>query len=637
MKNNKYKLKYTVVILFIILILIGSIYLFKYINNKQIENFQVTSTLPTDPVTGLNVEQTDLSKFKTFYSNVANYNNNIISYNTLFNIGSVSGVTPTTDCKIWNAKYVSKLNLTLDTYLNKLSSHKKEILFRTCNNPYIYTLDSIPECAMVHAGLLKPGTTASNVTVAILPSYNGQTYYPTATKYGVQNMSYSSPYRCYSFYSINGYILYDFVSKYNNHASVNTFVDITLTGDGSFNTTETTWGLQRVWGGGDVNKYYTVDSYLPRAAVHAGVLSDGETKTVSIKLVGSVNSFTGSNLNNITTLPYASSYYAFQFVKTDEVITTTVPLTTTTTTAPMTSTTAPLTTTTAPMTSTTALLTSTTAPLTTTTVPLTTTTAPLTTTTTAPLTTTTAPLTTTTAPLTTTTAPLTTTTAPLTTTTAPLTTTTAPLITTTAPMTSTTAPLTTTGTTTYYTNPSIPETTTTYYTNPSIPETTTTYYTNPSIAETTTTYYTNPSIPETTTQYYTNPSIAETTPTYYTNPSIPETTTTYYTETSIPETTTTTTYYTNPSIPETTTTTYYTNPSIPETTTYYTEPTIFMEMDITGQNYSGAPMSTIAAQLINPEAASSGTLPVAYAATTTLYSKLPSGSGDIIFNIPGTQ
>ena len=55
-----------------------------------------------------------------------------------------------------------------------------------------------------------------------------------------------------------------------------------------------------IWGTGT----YTLDSYLPMAAVHAGVIKNGETATVKVKIVASPNQFTGSSQNGVGSAPY---------------------------------------------------------------------------------------------------------------------------------------------------------------------------------------------------------------------------------------------------------------------------------------------------------------------------------------------
>ena len=560
---------------------------------------------------------------------MANYKNyNLITDKQIYNINSVNGTSATTvnTCRIWFSK---PYDPTKNSVLNSMMSNFPLAIHNSIsiNNPYKYTYDSDLKCSMVHAGLLKPGATASNVGIILLPSYNGQTF-GTDKHHDITPIAFYLPlYRCYSFYSVNGYILYDFVSKYNNSTSANTIVNVTLTGDSSFATTEATWGLQRVWGGGDVDKTYTVDSYLPRAAVHAGFIQDKETKTVSIKLIGSVPTFSSSTAYNITTLPFDKPYYAFQFVQpqaTTGITTgTTIPVTkeaikgdpwvgcsmnntqelcnssplyeyynrlykcnyttycnvedqgpvpqnamttdsSTKTTEPMSYTTDSSTTTTAPVSYTTDSSTTTTEPVSYTTDSSTTTTDPVSYTTDSS-TKTTDPVSYTTDSSTTTTAPVSYTTDSSTTTTAPMSYTTDSSTTTTAPM-SYTISYTTSGSTTTTQMP----------------------------------YYTKADMPETTMHMTTGMTTGMTGKNY------------------------------NGASTSTEPATYYTDSTMPETT-------MPMTTGMGGQNYSGASMSTIVAQLINPEAARSGNQSISYTTTPVLYNKIPPGNVDTIFNIPGTQ
>ena len=50
-----------------------------------------------------------------------------------------------------------------------------------------------------------------------------------------------------------------------------------------------------VWG----TDQYTLDSFFPTAAVHAGVVQAGQTKTVRVKIVASPNQFAGSTRNGV--------------------------------------------------------------------------------------------------------------------------------------------------------------------------------------------------------------------------------------------------------------------------------------------------------------------------------------------------
>jgi hypothetical protein len=66
-----------------------------------------------------------------------------------------------------------------------------------------------------------------------------------------------------------------------------------------------------VWG----TDVYTLDSYLPSAAVHAGVLKVGQTGVVKVKIVASPPAFTGSTRNGVTSGAYMQFQGAYQILK----------------------------------------------------------------------------------------------------------------------------------------------------------------------------------------------------------------------------------------------------------------------------------------------------------------------------------
>jgi hypothetical protein len=67
-------------------------------------------------------------------------------------------------------------------------------------------------------------------------------------------------------------------------------------------------------GGGWGTDIYTNDSYIPAMAVHAGVITIGQTKEVYIKVVEGKNSYPGSTRNGITTSEWGSWGLSYQFV-----------------------------------------------------------------------------------------------------------------------------------------------------------------------------------------------------------------------------------------------------------------------------------------------------------------------------------
>ena len=65
-----------------------------------------------------------------------------------------------------------------------------------------------------------------------------------------------------------------------------------------------------VWG----TDIYTSDSHIPTAAIHAGVITSGQTKEVFIKIVEGKNNYTASTRNGITTAEWGSWGLSYQFV-----------------------------------------------------------------------------------------------------------------------------------------------------------------------------------------------------------------------------------------------------------------------------------------------------------------------------------
>jgi len=65
-----------------------------------------------------------------------------------------------------------------------------------------------------------------------------------------------------------------------------------------------------IWG----TDIYTSDSYIPGAAVHAGVISVGQTKEVYIKVVQGLNDYPGTTRNGVTTSGWGGWDLSYQFV-----------------------------------------------------------------------------------------------------------------------------------------------------------------------------------------------------------------------------------------------------------------------------------------------------------------------------------
>ena len=92
------------------------------------------------------------------------------------------------------------------------------------------------------------------------------------------------------------------LSAYGTSANLGKIYSMSVTGVSSGGT---------IWGS---NNLYTHDSYIARAAVHAGILSVGQTGTVYLKLSGSQNSYPSSTANGITSNSWGFWYYSYEFV-----------------------------------------------------------------------------------------------------------------------------------------------------------------------------------------------------------------------------------------------------------------------------------------------------------------------------------
>jgi len=85
-----------------------------------------------------------------------------------------------------------------------------------------------------------------------------------------------------------------------SEADIGKIYRITITG--------TTGGA--IWG----TDIYTSDTYIPTAAVHAGFITNGETKEVYIKVVQGLSEYIGSTRNGVSTSGYGGWGLSYQFV-----------------------------------------------------------------------------------------------------------------------------------------------------------------------------------------------------------------------------------------------------------------------------------------------------------------------------------
>jgi len=112
-----------------------------------------------------------------------------------------------------------------------------------------------------------------------------------------------------------------YLSNQIDTAQIFTSVAIPLTGVSDM-TSFTTADIGKIYkmtitgasGGGWGTDIYTNDSYIPAMAVHAGVLTIGQTKEIYIKVVEGKNNYTASTRNGITTSDWGGWDLSYQFV-----------------------------------------------------------------------------------------------------------------------------------------------------------------------------------------------------------------------------------------------------------------------------------------------------------------------------------
>lgn len=94
---------------------------------------------------------------------------------------------------------------------------------------------------------------------------------------------------------------YDLTS-YGYNSNIGNIYEMTVTGDAAGGT---------IWGSANL---YTHDSYIAKAAVHAGILANGVTGTVYVKLLGAQNSYPASTANGISSSSWGYWGFSYEFV-----------------------------------------------------------------------------------------------------------------------------------------------------------------------------------------------------------------------------------------------------------------------------------------------------------------------------------
>jgi hypothetical protein len=159
----------------------------------------------------------------------------------------------------------------------------------------VYTIDSSPAVAAVHAGLLAPGQRGV-IQVTVLP---GRSSYAGSSRNGVSTSPYGAYGASYSLASIPpGAQVREMIADPGTVANIQgaapgaSYV-VWLTGKSS--------GGQ-IWG----TDVYTSDSPLARAAVHAGILSDGSSGPVLVRILPGQSSYQGSSRYGVGSTAYGA-------------------------------------------------------------------------------------------------------------------------------------------------------------------------------------------------------------------------------------------------------------------------------------------------------------------------------------------
>lgn len=159
-----------------------------------------------------------------------------------------------------------------------------------------YTDDSTLALAAVHAGVLKVGQKAM-VKVTLVP---GREEYSGSTRHGVTSNSYfevfGGGYRVEAGPPPMGFaergvdVLPDSLRELRGRAGAVYLFEVTGRAGGT------------VWGSGT----YTDDSDLAAAAVHAGVLKDGQKGVVKVTVLAGQDGYKGSEKNGVSSRDYQS-------------------------------------------------------------------------------------------------------------------------------------------------------------------------------------------------------------------------------------------------------------------------------------------------------------------------------------------
>jgi hypothetical protein len=159
----------------------------------------------------------------------------------------------------------------------------------------VYTIDSAPSMAAVHAGVVGMGQTAV-VKVTILPgrsSYEGSSRNGVSTSsYGSYGASYTIEPAPYAGQIVSMITDPGSVKGISGAAPGQTYI-VWITGKAS---------SSGIWG----SDIYTSDSSLAAAAVHAGILADGGAGPLIVHVLPGQPSYAGSSRYDVSTASYGS-------------------------------------------------------------------------------------------------------------------------------------------------------------------------------------------------------------------------------------------------------------------------------------------------------------------------------------------
>jgi hypothetical protein len=154
-----------------------------------------------------------------------------------------------------------------------------------------YTLDSPIAVAAVHAGIV-PINKSGIVTIEIT---KGLESYIASTRNGILSNKFGK---------YEGSYRFEQDSRFISQLEIGKTYAFKIRGT-------TGWGI---WGGGDTLTTYTADSPIVTAAVHAGIVKDGEEKEIRLIILAGQSNYTGVTRNSITSKQYGPYTKSYRFI-----------------------------------------------------------------------------------------------------------------------------------------------------------------------------------------------------------------------------------------------------------------------------------------------------------------------------------